>query len=131
MPERTRTLDRLHDRGVLAQGSDAVDRYLAECRRVGFDIVEVSSGFITLPPDDFVRLVERVQGSGLKAKPELGVQFGAGGATAAVELAAEGTRDPGLLLRQGRRLLDAGAEILMIWGTKSLWGRVLTYRGPD
>src|SRR5947207_2761215 len=63
---------------VLTQGPEAVDRYLAECKAVGFDIVEVSSGFITLPADDLVRLVERVQAAGLKAKPEVGIQFGAG-----------------------------------------------------
>ena len=46
---------------VLTQGPDAVDRYLAECKDVGFDIVEVSSGFISVPNDDLVRLVERVK----------------------------------------------------------------------
>jgi phosphosulfolactate synthase (CoM biosynthesis protein A) len=34
---------------VLTQGPEAVDRYLAECRELGFDIVEISSGFVTLP----------------------------------------------------------------------------------
>jgi len=50
---------------VLAQGEDAVDRYLRECREVGFDIVEISTGFITVPVDDVVRLTERVRGAGL------------------------------------------------------------------
>jgi phosphosulfolactate synthase (CoM biosynthesis protein A) len=62
---------------VLTQGTEAVRRYLAECRDLGFDIVEVSSGFVTLPPDDLLRLVEHVQRVGLKAKPEVGIQFGA------------------------------------------------------
>src|SRR5262249_21901105 len=53
---------------VLTQGPAAVDRYLGECRELGFDIVEVSSGFITLPADDFVRLTERVRAAGLKPK---------------------------------------------------------------
>lgn len=56
----------------------------------GFDIIEVSSGFITLPTDDWLRLVDRVQKAGLKAKPEVGIQFGAGGASAAEALEAEG-----------------------------------------
>src|SRR5205807_4402148 len=46
---------------VLTQGADAVHRYLRECRELGFDIVEVSSGFITVPADDLLRLVEAVQ----------------------------------------------------------------------
>ena len=64
---------------VLTQGREAVDRYIAECRDLGFDIVEISAGFITLAIDDWLRLVERVRQAGLKPKPEVGIQFGAGG----------------------------------------------------
>jgi len=73
----------------LTQGPEVVNRYIEECRIVGFDILEISSGFITIPVDDWLRLVEKVQRAGLKAKPEVGIQFGAGGASAAEELAAE------------------------------------------
>jgi phosphosulfolactate synthase (CoM biosynthesis protein A) len=183
---------------VLTQGNEAVDQYIRECKELGFDIIEISSGFITIPTDDWLRLVEKVQKAGLKAKPEVGIQFGAGGATAASELAAEGTRDPEWAITQARRFVDAGAYMIMIesegitenvttwrtdvvakiinalgldkpmfeaadpevfawyiknygaevnlfvdhsqivqleclrsglWGTKSLWGRVLTYKG--
>ncbi|MBI2247686.1 MAG: phosphosulfolactate synthase [Armatimonadetes bacterium] len=183
---------------VLTQGSDAVARYIDECKTLGFDIVEVSSGFITIPTDDWLRLVEKVHEAGLKAKPEVGIQFGAGGATSAEELEAEGTRDVGWAISQAKRFLEAGAHMIMIesegitenvkawrtdvpakmidavglervmfeaadpevfawyvknygaevnlfvdhsqivqleclrsgiWGTKSLWGRVLTYKG--
>jgi len=183
---------------VLAQGPEAVRRYLKECKALGFDVVEVSSGFVTVPPDDLVRLVEEVIKAGLKAKPEVGVQFGAGGASPEAELAAEGTRDPRPAIRQARRYLEAGASMVMlesegitenvkawrtgvvaevadalgpervmfeaadpevfswyvksygpevnlfvdhsqvvqleclrsgVWGTKDLWGRVLTYKG--
>ncbi|MBI4497032.1 MAG: phosphosulfolactate synthase [Chloroflexi bacterium] len=99
---------------VLTQGPEVVDRYLAECKDLGFDIVEVSSGFITLPADDFVRLVKRVLKAGLKAKPEVGIQFGAGGATAVAELEAEGARDVGWAIHLARRCLDAGADLIMI-----------------
>jgi phosphosulfolactate synthase (CoM biosynthesis protein A) len=185
---------------VLAQGPAAIDRYLAECREMGFDIVEVSSGFLSIPTDDWLRLVEKVRRSGLKPKPEVGIQFGAGGASAAAELEAEGSQDAGWAITQAKRFLDAGAEIIMIesegitenvkawrtdvaariidaiglervmfeaadpevfawyiknygpevnlfvdhsqivqleclrsgiWGTKSLWGRVLTYKEPS
>lgn len=183
---------------VLTQGSEMVNRYIEECRNVGFDILEISSGFITIPVDDWLRLVEKAQRAGLKAKPEVGIQFGAGGASAAEELASEGTRDVDWAIGQARRFLDAGAYMIMIesegitenvktwrtdaaakiigalglekvmfeaadpevfawyiknygpevnvfvdhsqivqleclragiWGTKSLWGRVLTYKG--
>jgi len=182
---------------VLTQGKDTVDRYIEECKSVGFDILEISTGFITIPAEDLVTLVKKVKDAGLKPKPEVGIQFGAGGATSAEELAAEGTRDPAWAISQAKRCLDAGAYIIMIesegitenvktwrtdvvakiidglglehvmfeaadpevfawyiknygpdvnlfvdhsqivqletlrrgiWGTKSLWGRVLTYR---
>jgi phosphosulfolactate synthase (CoM biosynthesis protein A) len=99
---------------VLTQGPDAVESYLMACKDLAFDIVEVSSGFITVPADDLVRLVEKVQEVGLVAKPEVGIQFGAGGATAVAELEEEGTRDPGWLIIQARRYLDAGAHLIMI-----------------
>jgi len=183
---------------VLTLGSQAVDQYIQECKQLGFDIIEISSGFISIPTDDWLRLIEKVQKAGLKAKPEVGIQFGAGGATAVAELAAEGTRDPEWAIQQAKRFVDAGAYMIMIesegitenvttwrtdvvakiingiglekpmfeaadpevfawyiknygaevnlfvdhsqivqletlragiWGTKSLWGRVLTYKG--
>jgi phosphosulfolactate synthase (CoM biosynthesis protein A) len=99
---------------VLGQGPDAVDAYLHEARDLGFDVIELSSGFISLPMDDWLRLVDKVKDLGLKAKPELGIQFGAGGASAQADLEAEGTRDPEWLVCQGRRFLEAGADLLMI-----------------
>ncbi len=183
---------------VLTQGPEMVDRYVQTCKELGFDIIEISSGFITIPTDDWLRLVEKVQKAKLKPKPEVGIQFGAGGASAAEELEAEGVRDPEWAILQAKRFLEAGAYMIMIesegitenvkvwrtdvpakivnelslekvmfeaadpevfawyiknygsevnlfvdhsqivqleclrsgiWGTKSLWGRVLTYKG--
>ncbi len=76
-------------------GQDAVRRYLDDCKRLGFAIVEISRGFISVPHDDLVRLTEHVQKTGLKSKPEVGIQFGAGGASGAEVLEAEGTNDAG------------------------------------
>src|SRR5262249_13764013 len=49
---------------VLTQGVEAVHSYIRECKELGFDIVEVSSGFITLPAEHWLRLVEDVQSAG-------------------------------------------------------------------
>jgi phosphosulfolactate synthase (CoM biosynthesis protein A) len=57
---------------------------------LGFDVVELSTGFISIPQEDLIELVRAVKDMGLKAKPELGIQFGAGGDTSTSELAAEG-----------------------------------------
>jgi len=99
---------------VLTLGPEAVNAYIQECRELGFDIIEISSGFITFPSDDWLRLVEKVQKAGLKAKPEVGIQFGAGGATTAAELEAEGTRDPEWAIVQAKRFVEAGAYMIMI-----------------
>lgn len=99
---------------VLTHGNEMVDRYLEECRELKFDIVEISSGFITVPLDDLVSLVKRVADLGMKPKPEVGIQFGAGGATSVEELEAEGTSDPSQAIRAAKRYLDAGAHIIMI-----------------
>ena len=99
---------------VLTQGQDAVDRYIQSCKNTGFDIIEISAGFITIPADDWLRLVEKVQKAGMKAKPEVGIQFGAGGATTAEELEAEGTSDPDWAIAQANRFLEAGAYMIMI-----------------
>jgi phosphosulfolactate synthase (CoM biosynthesis protein A) len=99
---------------VLTLGREAVDAYIDECRALEFDILEISSGFITIPPDDWLRLVERVRKTGLKAKPEIGIQFGAGGATSAEELTAEGVRDIEGTIALAKQFLDAGAYLIMV-----------------
>jgi phosphosulfolactate synthase (CoM biosynthesis protein A) len=99
---------------VLTQGPEAVAHYLGECRELGFDIVEISSGFVTLPVDDLIRLTKAVHAAGLKPKPEVGIQFGAGGASTIEALEAEGTRDVGQAIELAKRHLEAGAHMIMI-----------------
>lgn len=89
-------------------------RYIDEARDLGFDVVELSVGFISLPGDDLLRLIERVSKAGLKAKPELGIQFGAGGSTGAAELAAEGTRDAQWVISRAQACLGVGSAVIMI-----------------
>ena len=99
---------------VLMQGPEIVDKYIKECKELGFDIIEISAGFITIPVEDVVRLVEKVRKTGLKAKPEVGIQFGAGGASQVEALEAEGVSDPEWMIQRAARYLDAGAYMIMI-----------------
>ncbi len=99
---------------VLKHGAKAVDRYIGECKDLGFDVIEISTGFITMPTEDIVRLVKQVTKAGLKPKPEVGIQFGAGGDTPAEELATEGTRDVQWIIDQATQYLEAGAYMIMI-----------------
>lgn len=99
---------------VLGYGSDVVTRYMEEAKNLGFDVLEISTGFISLPSDDLLRLIEKATSFGLKAKPELGIQFGAGGTTSVEELEAEGTKDVGWLTKLAKRCIDSGASMIMI-----------------
>lgn len=99
---------------VLTRGPGMVDHYIKECRSLGFDIIEISMGFISIPQDDVLRLVEKVQRAGLRAKPEVGIQFGAGGTATPEELEAEGQKDAGWAVQIAKRCLEAGAYMIMI-----------------
>ncbi|KUI57343.1 Phosphosulfolactate synthase [Cytospora mali] len=93
----------------------AIDRYLKQCKSLGFDVIEISTGFLSIPPDDWMRLVDKVHAAGLTAKPEIGIQFGAGGDTEAGGLESMGTSDPSKVVNMGRRFIrEAGVERLMI-----------------
>lgn len=98
----------------ISQGHDAVKKYIQACKDCGFDIIELSCGFISLPVDDWLRLEEEVHKAGLKAKPEIGIQFGAGGHTTKSELEKEGTKDVGLAIQQARRFIEEGVYMIMI-----------------
>jgi phosphosulfolactate synthase (CoM biosynthesis protein A) len=99
---------------VLRYGPDAVAHYLKEAKEVGFDVIEVSTGFLSVPTSGLLRLIEQVIKAGLKAKPELGIQSGSGGDSAVAELPAESKKDVGHLVDRGKKALDAGASIIMI-----------------
>jgi len=66
---------------VIAHGSEAVDRYLEECKKLGFDVVEVSSGLAPISLEDKLKIVKQVQKLGMKPKPEVTMMIGAGAGT--------------------------------------------------
>ena len=74
---------------LLVRAPHHIDDYIAECKKLGFDMIELSTGFIQLPVPDLLRLIDKVHKAGLKAKPEIGIQFGAGGDSSKAELEAE------------------------------------------
>jgi phosphosulfolactate synthase (CoM biosynthesis protein A) len=100
---------------VLVKDHDKVERYFEEAERLGFDIVELSSGFLAIGVDDVVRLTETVaEEYDVQPKPEINVQFGAGGASDPEELERQGQQSPEQAIEEGRRHLDAGADLLMV-----------------
>ena len=99
---------------VLATDHDHVEDYLAEAKEIGFDIVEISSGFLAIDVGDLVELTELTQEHDLKAKPEINVQFGAGGASSVEALEEEGAIDPQMAIEEAKRHLEAGAYKIMV-----------------
>ncbi|MEF8812420.1 MAG: phosphosulfolactate synthase [Halovenus sp.] len=100
---------------VLVRDNDKVGRYFEEAERLGFDIVELSSGFLAIDTDDMVRMTETVvEDYEIQPKPEINVQFGAGGATDPEILEEQGQQSPEQAIEEGQRHLDAGAELLMV-----------------
>jgi phosphosulfolactate synthase (CoM biosynthesis protein A) len=65
---------------VLTQGRNTFSQYLREAKDLGFDIVEISSGYIDISSQEKERIVEDVKEEGLKPKPEVTLVKGAGGA---------------------------------------------------
>ncbi|WP_232702492.1 phosphosulfolactate synthase [Halobacterium wangiae] len=99
---------------VLVRDHDQVEAYVEEAGELGFDIVEISSGFLAIDVDDMVALTELVAEKGLKAKPEINIQFGAGGASSVEELESEEAIDPASAVAEAERHLDAGAYKIMV-----------------
>ena len=100
---------------VLIRDNDKVERYFKEAERLGFDIVELSSGFLAIGTDDMVRMMGIVaEDYEIEPKPEINVQFGAGGATDSEVLEEQGQQDPEQGIEEGRRHLEAGADLLMV-----------------
>ena len=98
---------------VMVQGSEAVDRYLEECKSLGFDIVEVSSGLAPIPLKDKVEIVKLVKKMGMKPKPEISMMFGAGAGTHVAGYKTE-LKTVDDLLDEIDMHQSAGAEIMML-----------------
>jgi len=100
---------------VLLQGDKAVNDYIEECKELGFDVIEVSSGFIPITLEYKLDIVKRVQNAGLKAKPEVSFMIGAGGGTHIVgyeeEMKLRNVED---FLNECRVFLNEGVHMIMI-----------------
>jgi phosphosulfolactate synthase (CoM biosynthesis protein A) len=98
---------------IIVQGTDAVDRYLEECKSLGFDVVEISSGLAPIPLDDKVEIVKQVKRMGMIPKPEISLMIGAGAGTHIVGYKPK-LRDVDDLMKEARAHLKAGAHIMML-----------------
>ncbi len=106
----------------VVEGPEMVQRYIQECKDVGFDVIEVSDSNIAagadhlkrgLDLDELVSIVQDVHDAGLKAKPEISFMYGAGFGVHDASWEDQ-LRDTDDVIEKARRYLDAGAHMLMV-----------------
>lgn len=101
---------------VLLEGTSTVNKYFKECKRLGFDVVEISSGFIPqLKMEDKLAMVKEVKRLGMMPKPEISLMKGAGGGTH--KLGYEGEmkmRSLDEFMDEARMHIKEGVKVIMI-----------------
>ncbi len=98
---------------VVLQGDEAIDQYLKETKKLGFDVLEVSSGMAIIPFEKQMEILKKGLSLGLKVKPEISFMEGAGGGTHIANYKPK-YRKVDELLEQAQAYLDAGAYKLML-----------------
>ncbi|GMH05366.1 hypothetical protein Nepgr_007206 [Nepenthes gracilis] len=111
---------------LIRKGPSAFNVYIEECRRLGFDTIELNAGSLEIPEETILRYVRLIKSGGLRAKPLFRVMFNksdvpvAGDNRAYGAYVAPSTRsydfveDVDLLIRRAERCLEAGADMIMI-----------------
>jgi phosphosulfolactate synthase (CoM biosynthesis protein A) len=105
---------------VIVQNPHNLDKYLAETKALGFDVVEVSSGMFEHQSDysldEQIAAVKKIEKLAMKPKPEITIMTGVGGGTMEFDYdskvqAVKSTAD---LILEAERFFDAGAYMLMV-----------------
>lgn len=105
---------------VVIQDIHNIDPYLKESKKLGFDVVEVSSGMFANPSDfqleHQIEIVKRVKKFGMKPKPEITIMAGVGGGTQELgyQEHVEVSKTLEQFIKEGERFFEAGAYMLMI-----------------
>ncbi len=105
---------------ILVQSVDDVEKYMEECKSLGFDVVEVSSGMFEHPEDfkleDQIELVKLVKKYGMKPKPEVTIMSGVGGGTKELgyEEKVEEVKTLDQVIKEVEAFLKAGAYMIMV-----------------
>jgi phosphosulfolactate synthase (CoM biosynthesis protein A) len=97
------------ERMLLGGGSRYVPKFLDECKRLDFTIVEVSSGTTILPLADKLELIKAVQAAGFKAKPEVMMAYSPSGPS---PVSTPANAD--MIIYETQKCLDAGAWLVTI-----------------
>ncbi|MCW6160494.1 MAG: phosphosulfolactate synthase [Candidatus Micrarchaeales archaeon] len=99
---------------VTVDGSKAVDAYFDECKDLGFDVIEISNGFVTsMTLEDKVAMVKKVRSIGLRPKPEITLMKGAGAGTHIVGYKTE-MKPISEAIKEAKMHIRAGAKEIMM-----------------
>ncbi|XP_048493632.1 protein HEAT-STRESS-ASSOCIATED 32 [Beta vulgaris subsp. vulgaris] len=109
----------------LRKGPSALKHYIEECKRLGFDTIELDAGSLEIPEEALLRYVHMIKSAGLKVKPQFAVKFDKcdislpgsrayGAYTVPRPRSYDYVEDVDLLIRKAERFLEAGADMIMI-----------------
>lgn len=110
---------------LLHRGPSGFNEYVEECKRMGFDIIELNVGSLKVPEETLLRYVRLIKSGGLKAKPQFAVKFNKsdiptghprafGAYVPPKPQTSELIEDVDYLIRSAERCLNAGADMIMI-----------------
>lgn len=109
----------------LRKGPSVVKEYIEECKRLGFDTIELDAGSLEIPEEALLRYVRMIKSGGLKVKPQFAVKFDKADLPMSENRAFgayimprprsyDFVEDVDLLIRRAERCLEAGADMIMI-----------------
>ncbi|KAJ8437883.1 hypothetical protein Cgig2_031399 [Carnegiea gigantea] len=109
----------------LRKGPSVVKEYIEECKRLGFDTIELDAGSLEIPEEALLRYIRMIKSGGLKVKPEFAVKFNKADLPVSEDRAFgayimprprsyDFVEDVDLLIRRAERCLEAGADMIMI-----------------
>lgn len=109
----------------LCKGPSAFNEYIEECKKMGFDTIELDVGSLGVPEDILLRYMRLIKNGGLRAKPQFTIKFDKSDIPDKAHRAfgayviprprtSEFVEDVDLLIRRAERCLEAGADMIMI-----------------
>ncbi|XP_057419731.1 protein HEAT-STRESS-ASSOCIATED 32 [Lotus japonicus] len=110
---------------LIRKAPSGFNDYVEECKKLGFDTIELNAGSLGVPEETLLRFVRLVKSGGMKAKPHFEVKFNKsdmpkGGDRAygayipPAPRSSELVEDVDLLIRRAERCLEAGADMILI-----------------
>lgn len=97
---------------AIVHGKKGVDKFLRDSKKLGFNVIEVSSGLANIPLEDKVKIVKQVKNIGMESKPEIGFMKGAGAGTKVSGYKPK-LRSEKEFFQEADAYLKAGAKMLM------------------